>query len=72
MQNNDPIWFSKTTPSKDTYQTIKESKVHEVHLGERKPKYKIMVCTPCHSDVSMHYTQSVLMFQMECITHNPY
>jgi hypothetical protein len=70
MQNNDPIWFSKTTPSKDTYQTIKESKVHEVHLGEKKPKYKIMVCTPCHSDVSMHYTQSVLMFQMECMRNN--
>ena len=29
-----------------------------------------MVCTPCHSEVSMHYTQAVLKFQMECMKKN--
>ena len=65
MQNNKPIWFNE-----DTYQTIKEKKVEtetiEINIGQ-EPKAKIMVCTPCHSDVSMHYTQAVLKFQMECI-----
>src|SRR6056300_1897941 len=65
MQNNKPIWFNE-----DTYQTIKEGKVEsdtiEINL-DNKVKAKIMVCTPCHSDVSMHYTQAVLKFQMECM-----
>jgi hypothetical protein len=29
-----------------------------------------MVCTPCHSEVSMHYTQAVLKFQLECMKRN--
>jgi hypothetical protein len=29
-----------------------------------------MVCTPVHSDVSMHYCQAVLKFQQECINRN--
>ena len=45
------------------------SVVTEINLGS-KPKYKIMVCTPCHSDVSMHYTQAVLKFQQECLRNN--
>jgi len=65
MQNNKPIWFNQ-----DTYQTIKEKKVKtetiDINIGQ-EPKAKIMVCTPCHSDVSMHYTQAVLKFQMECM-----
>ena len=66
MQNNDPIWFDKTQPNKDTYQTIKTgSVVTEINVGGQ-PKYKIMVCTPCHSEVSMHYTQAVLKFQQAC------
>ena len=68
MQNNKPIWFNQ-----DTYQTIKEGKVEsetiEINIGQQ-PKAKIMVCTPCHSDVSMHYTQAVLKFQMECMKQN--
>ena len=64
MQNNEPIWFNK-----DTYQTIKKSNVTEINIGT-EPKYKIMVCTPCHSEVSMHYTQSVLMFQQQCMKNN--
>ena len=70
MQNNDPIWFDKKTrPNEDTYQTIKQGNVTEIHIGG-EPKYKIMVCTPCHSDVSMHYTQAVLKFQQECLRNN--
>jgi hypothetical protein len=72
MQNNKPIWFEDKTTSAndDTYQTIKHNKVEsdtvEINIGQQ-PKAKIMVCTPCHSDVSMHYTQAVLKFQMECM-----
>ena len=67
MQNNEPILFDKQQPNKDTYQTIKTgSVVTEINVGGQ-PKYKIMVCTPCHSEVSMHYTQAVLKFQQECI-----
>ena len=71
MRNNDPIWFNKKIePNDDTYQTIKTGNVvTEINLGG-KPKYKIMVCTPCHSEVSMHYTQAVLKFQQECIKNN--
>jgi hypothetical protein len=77
MQNNEPIWFNsdKTTEvNEDTYQTIKYNKVNsnytEINIGSKKPKAKIMVCTPCHSNVSMHYTQAVLKFQLECIKQN--
>ena len=52
---NKPIWFNKP-----------EEEVTEIHVGNVSP-HKIMVCTPCHSDTSMHYTQSVLKFQQECI-----
>ena len=76
MQNNEPIWFGdnkKTTANKDTYQTEKlekvDSNITEINIGS-KPGYKIMVCTPCHSDVSMHYTQAVLKFQLECMKKN--
>ena len=29
-----------------------------------------MVCTPVHSDVSMHYCQAVLKFQQKCLQKN--
>jgi len=75
MQNNEPIWFSekkKTNANEDTYQTEKieqvNSNVKTINLGNitDEPKAKIMVCTPCHSEVSMHYTQAVLKFQLDC------
>ena len=76
MQNNEPIWFGEnktTNANKDTYQTEKlekvDSNVTEINIGS-KPGYKIMVCTPCHSEVSMHYTQAVLKFQLECMKRN--
>ena len=69
---NEPIWFNQDkteTPNGDTYQTIKTNKVEnnvtEINIGDRSP-YRIMVGTPCHSDVSMHYTQAVLKFQQAC------
>ena len=75
MQNNKPIWFEDqtTVANNDTYQTIKHDKVEsdtiEINL-DKKPGVKIMVCTPCHSEVSMHYTQAVLKFQLECMKKN--
>ena len=42
--------LTKQEPNKDTYQTIKTGNVvTEINL-DSKPKYKIMVCTPCHSE----------------------
>ena len=35
-----------------------------------KPKYSIVVCTPVHSDVSIHYAQSLLEFQKFCFYQN--
>ena len=68
---NEPIWFNvdkEESPNNDTYQTVKtnkvEDKVTEINVGVSP--YKVMVCTPCHSDVSMHYCQAVLKFQQAC------
>ena len=58
--NNEPIWFTKTP------QPQSDSKVTEINIGTFSP-YKIMVCTPVHSDVSIHYCQAVLKFQQDCI-----
>ena len=71
MQNNEPIWFNdhkKTSANKDTYQTEKLERVDS--KSELESSIKIMVCTPCHSEVSMHYTQAVLKFQQECMKRN--
>ena len=71
MQNNEPIWFNdnkKINANKDTYQTEKLEKVDS--KSGLKSSIKIMVCTPCHSEVSMHYTQAVLKFQLECMKKN--
>ena len=69
MQNpNKPIWFNE-----DTYQTINQSNTgaEVIDLSDPKPEskspYKIMVCTPVHSEVSMHYCQAVLKFQQDCM-----
>ena len=70
MQNpNKPIWFNE-----DTYQTIQQSntRTEVIDLSEpadRSP-WRIMVCTPVHSDVSMHYCQAVLKFQQKCLQKN--
>tara|TARA_R110000787_G_scaffold145622_1_gene259443 strand:+ start:255 stop:1118 length:864 start_codon:yes stop_codon:yes gene_type:complete len=36
----------------------------------KEPEYSIMVCTPVHSDVSIHYTQSLLELQKFCFFNN--
>ena len=67
---NEPIWFNE-----DTYQTIKQTNTNSsgvvttINIGDRS-RYKVMVCTPVHSDVSMHYCQAVLKFQQECMRKN--
>ena len=70
--SNKPIWFTKdkkTEANDDTYQTIKTNKVEgdtnviEINVGGKdgRSPYKIMVCTPCHSDVTtVSYTHLTL------------
>ena len=71
----------KETINKDTYQTLKEVEVtpyEKASLPMWKPdtgqketnsKISLMICTPCHSDVTMHYTQALLELQQLCIKH---
>jgi len=46
-----PIWFKK----------------EEQTNTDLKNNISIMVCTPVHSEVSMHYTQALLEFQKVCM-----
>ena len=73
----------KETVNEDTYQTLKEVEVTPYEkatipmwkrdTGQKeenkitKSPYNIMICTPCHSDVTMHYTQALLELQQLCI-----
>lgn len=73
----------KETVNEDTYQTLKEVEVTSYEkatlpmwkpdTGQKEEKkitkspYNIMICTPCHSDVTMHYTQALLELQQLCI-----
>ena len=50
-----PIWFKKP---------------EEVENINKEEKISIMVCTPVHSEVSMHYTQALLEFQKVCMLKN--
>ena len=50
-----PIWFKKP---------------EEVDNINKEEKISIMVCTPVHSEVSMHYTQALLEFQKVCMLKN--
>ena len=52
--NNEPLWFDEN-----------DTTITTINVGGNSP-HKIMLCTPCHSDVSMHYCQAVLEFQQEC------
>ena len=63
---NKPIWFNEEKKDEG------DTNVIEINLGGKggRSPYKIMVCTPCHSDVTMHYTQAVLKFQQECLQRN--
>ena len=73
----------KETINEDTYQTLKEVEITSYEkatipmwkpdTGQKetkkvvKSKYSLMICTPCHSDVTMHYTQALLELQQLCI-----
>ena len=52
MQNNEPIWFNLN-------QNTKEIKI--------KQPIKIFVAIPCHSEISIHTCQSLLVLQQECM-----
>ena len=52
MQNNEPIWFNLN-------ENTKEIKI--------KPPTKIFVAIPCHSEISIHTCQSLLVLQQECM-----
>ena len=56
IENHEPIWF--TNGPRNTEQN-KDFKPHT-----------ILVATPVHSDVSMHYTQSLLHLQKWCFHNN--
>jgi len=57
-----PIWINQ-----DTYQTIQNK---NSGYENKKSKYKIMVATPVHSEVSIHYFQACLEFQKQCFKHD--
>jgi len=54
-----PIWFDNSE---------NDTSITTIDLGTSP--HKIMVCTPVHSDVSMHYCQAVLKFQQKCLQKN--
>lgn len=60
IPNHKPIWVGKKS-----------------FFEEEKPKFtgkeseiRLMVCTPVHSECSIHYTQSLLKFQLACMNRN--
>ena len=55
MQNNEPIWFNGNENTK------------EIKLQQPKKPIKIFVAIPCHSEISIHTCQSLLVLQQECI-----
>lgn len=59
IKNNEPIWFNNEPPTREQFK-----------LQVDKKPYSIFVATPVHSDVSMHYTQSLLGLQKWCFNNN--
>ena len=55
MQNNEPIWFNGNQNTK------------EIKLQQPKKPIKIFVAIPCHSEISIHTCQSLLVLQQECM-----
>lgn len=66
--------------NEDTYQTLQDIQikqdpskpiwVNQTKTENKKYKYTIMVATPVHSEVSMHYFQACLEFQKQCFKNN--
>jgi len=57
-----PIWFKK--PEEININVSNK----DINLGSSN--ISIMVCTPVHSEVSIHYTQALLEFQKVCMLKN--
>jgi hypothetical protein len=56
IENHEPIWFTDEPRNTEQNKDIKP--------------YTILVATPVHSDVSMHYAQSLLHLQKWCFHNN--
>jgi hypothetical protein len=56
IKNHEPIWFTNEPRNTEQNKDIKP--------------YTILVATPVHSDVSMHYAQSLLHLQKWCFHNN--
>jgi hypothetical protein len=56
IENHEPIWFTNEPRNTEQNKDIKP--------------YTILVATPVHSDVSMHYAQSLLHLQKWCFHNN--
>jgi hypothetical protein len=56
IENHEPIWFTNGPRNTEQNKDIKP--------------YTILVATPVHSDVSMHYAQSLLHLQKWCFHNN--
>lgn len=54
IKNNEPIWFNKEQRSQDT----------------KEAGYSLFIATPCHSECSIHYAQSLLELQKHCFKKN--
>ena len=54
IENNEPIWFNKKKSPQDT----------------KEAGYSLFVATPVHSEVSIHYAQSLLELQKHCFFKN--
>jgi hypothetical protein len=55
---SEPIWF-KNQPETNINLSTKDVNINVEN------NISIMVCTPVHSEVSMHYTQALLEFQKD-------
>jgi len=55
MQNNEPIWFNNNQNNQ------------EIKIQPSKKITKIFVAIPCHSEISIHTCQSLLVLQQECM-----
>ena len=55
MQNNEPIWFNNNQNNQ------------EIKIQPSKKVTKIFVAIPCHSEISIHTCQSLLVLQQECM-----
>jgi hypothetical protein len=65
QDSSKPIWINE-----NTYQTIKEVNTESKVKQTKNNLPKIFLATPVHSECSIHYAQSLLKFQQECLMRN--